>query len=79
MIEEVKLFRYHQSIAGYVICPCPLAIYMYKIVISLKHLLLLNLLNIFFIRFHMGASVKRMLTIWSNDSAPLKKMAAMPS
>ena len=31
-----------------------------------------------FTRFHMGPSVERMLTICSNGSAPLNKMAAMP-
>ena len=31
-----------------------------------------------FTRFHMRASVERMLTICSNGSAPLNKMGAMP-
>ena len=42
---------------------------MYKIVQSL---------NVFFIRFHMGPFVERLLTMWSYGSAPLNKMAAMP-
>ena len=46
---------------------------MYKIVKPLN--VFSELLN----KFHqMGSSVERMLTIWSNDSVPLNKMAVNP-
>ena len=58
-----------------VICPCPWAIYMYKME-SLNVLLWNRLRN--FYRFHIGPSIERIFIICSNGSVPLNKMAAMP-
>ena len=67
MIKIVKLCSYCQHLDA--ICHCPW-----------------QSLNVFFsetartvfTRFHIGPSVERMLTICSNGSAPLNKMAVMP-
>ena len=75
MIKVVKLFSYCQNFG--VICPCPLVINMYKIMKSLKVFFSETPWTVF-TRFHMGPSVERMLTIFSNGFVPLNKMAAMP-
>ena len=74
MVKEVKLFSYHQHFG--VICPCPWAMYKYKIMKSLN--VSSENAGTIFTRFHMEPSVERMLTICSNGSVPLNKMAAMP-
>ena len=61
-----------------VICPCPSAMYMYKIVKSLNAFFS-EIAETVFTRFYMGFPVERMLTICSNGSVPLDKMAAMPT
>ena len=48
---------------------------MYKIVKSLN---ISETASTVFTRFHIGPSIERMLTVCSNGSAPLNKMAAMP-
>ena len=49
---------------------------MYKIVKSLN--IFSETVSTVFTRFHIGPSIERMLTVCSNGSAPLNKMAAMP-
>ena len=60
-----------------IICPCPWAIYMYKIV-CLYNIMSSSLKPLEqFLPDYMGRYVERVLTICSNYSAPLKKMAVM--
>ena len=59
-----------------VIRSCSSAIYRYKIMSS-SNVLSETAWQIF-TRFHLEPSIKRVLTICSNGSAPLNKMAAMP-
>ena len=60
-----------------VICPCPWAVCMYKIVKSLNIFFSETTWTVFF-RIHMGPSVERMLTICLNGFALLNKMGVMP-
>ena len=50
---------------------------MYKIVYCLN-IIFSETAQALFIRFHMGPSKEKILTICLNGSAPLNKMAAMP-
>ena len=59
-----------------VICPCPCAIYRYKTMKSLNVFFSKTTWPIF-TRFHKRPSVEGMLTICSNGSVSLNKMAAM--
>ena len=59
-----------------VICLCPWAVYMYKITQSLNDFSETALPV--FSRFHMEPSVEEVLSVYSNGSAPLNKLATMP-
>ena len=81
MIKVIKLFSNNQNLVPWGLSVLAPGLYtcLYKIV---------QFLNVFFSEttwaistihvFHMGPSVKRVLIIYANGSAPLNKMAAMP-
>ena len=60
-----------------VICPCLMAIYVYKIVESLNIFFSETIWPIF-IKCHMGPSVEGLLTSWSSGSTSLNKMTTIP-
>ena len=77
MIKVVKGFSYYQNFVPWGISALALGyIFMFKIV------LILNVCSetawAIFTRFHMGPSVEKVLTICSNGSVQLNKMATMP-
>ena len=60
MYDKILKLVAIKIVSAGVICPCPLAIYMYKIVQSLNVFFLWNDSAIFN-RFHMGPSVERVV------------------
>ena len=73
--QSSKLLSFNQTFCPLgIICPCPWAIYMYKIV----YCLFSETAWAIFTRFHMGPSVEMVLPICSNSFAPVNNIAAMP-
>ena len=73
MIRLLKLFSYNQFLSSGGYLPLPLGyIHVFLNVFFFKTT------QAIFTRFHMEPCVERVLTICSNDFAPLNKMAAMP-
>ena len=75
MIKVANSFSYNKTVVPLVICPCPCAIYMYKIVYSLNFS---ETIAPVFFKLYEEPCDKGGLKIYTNGLGPLSEMAAMP-